>query len=54
MTMYGVPPSSWPMSITRATCSLWIFTAARASRQKRWMTSALFAASALTNFRATR
>ena len=35
MTMYGAPFSSVPTSITRATCSLLIFTAARASRAKR-------------------
>ncbi len=39
MTMKGAPDSSVPTSKTRATCSLWIFTAARASRRKRWMMS---------------
>ena len=28
MTMYGAPLASSPTSMTRATCSLWIFTAA--------------------------
>jgi hypothetical protein len=31
MTMYGAPPSNDAMSMTLATCSLLIFTAARAS-----------------------
>ena len=41
MTMYGAPVSSVPTSRTRATCSLVIFTAARASRAKRATTSGL-------------
>ena len=35
MTMKGVPSSSVAASSTRATCSLWIRAAARASRRKR-------------------
>ena len=36
--MYGDPVGSVLTSITRATCSLWIWTAARASRANRWTT----------------
>ncbi len=39
MTMYGEPFSSVPTSDTRATCSLLIFTAARASRRNLWEAS---------------
>ncbi|MEJ7727994.1 MAG: hypothetical protein WKG00_02145 [Polyangiaceae bacterium] len=53
MTMYGTPFSSAPTSSTRATCSLWIFTAVRASREKRATTSGFLASSACTNFSAT-
>ena len=34
MTMYGTPVSSVPTSVTRATCSLLILAAARASREE--------------------
>src|SRR5580658_822665 len=53
ITMYGAP--SWvPTSRTRATCSLWIFTAARASRKKRWTISTLTAIDGSKNLSATR
>ncbi len=53
MTMYGEPVSSVPTSMTRATCSLWIETAARASRRKRSVASSRFAASGRRNLTAT-
>ena len=51
--MYGAPVSSVPTSMTRATCSLLIFTAARASRAKRSTASALLSASGKRNLIAT-
>ena len=51
--MYGAPVSSRPTSVTRATCSLLIFTAARASRSKRATASALRSASGSRNLIAT-
>ena len=54
ITMYGEPLSSVPTSDTRATCSLLILTAARASRAKRSTASGLASASGSKNFSATR
>jgi hypothetical protein len=51
--MNGVPVSVVPTSSTRATCSLWIFTAARASRVKRWTMSGFETSSSSRNLSAT-
>ena len=55
ITRYGAPPSSVPTSETRATYSLWMRAAARASRRNRPTASGLADACELRmNFSATR
>ena len=54
MTMYGAPLSRRPTSKTRTTCSLLIFAAAFASREKRATQSASRTASGKRNLMATR
>ena len=51
--MYGRPSSSVPTSKTRATCSLFRLTAARASRMKRPTTSACSSAPVRRSLSAT-
>ncbi len=54
MTMYGVPSSAWPTSMTRPTCSLRSMAEARASRRNRSTASRLLSASGWRNLIATR
>ncbi len=54
MTMKGTPDGSVPTSSTRATCSLWMRTEARASRRKRCTISAWLVTSGRRNLSATR